>query len=240
MTVESYDLLGEYQTPAFQVGDVVECAMRGAVKIVGVTAGRIAWPTAKQSVGRKNATPAIVLYDCLVDAVQKESNRAICHLWGVTGQTVSQWRKVLGIGRSNPGTSRLHAEHYRDHVGEAMRRALLPALRSPERRAKISAAKLGKPRPDLSERNRSRRGAKLSDKARQHMKVAWQRHGFVGGKKGARAWTPAEDELVRTLPTAEAARLMGRTLASVGSRRRKLRANDQELTQHEPTQTSEE
>ena len=173
-------------------------------------------------------------------AVQKESNRAICHWWGVTGQTVSQWRKTLGVGRSNPGTSRLHAEHYRDHVGEAMHKALLPALRSPERRAKISAAKLGKPRPDLSERNRSRRGAKLSAGARQRMKEAWQKHGFVGGKKGARAWTPAEDELVRTLPTAEAARLMGRTLASVGSRRRKLRANDQELTQHEPTQTSEE
>lgn len=223
MAVENYELLSEYQTPAFQVGDVVECAMRGAVKIVGVTAGLIHWPTAKRIAGRKNATPAIVLYDCLIEAVKHESNRAICHCWGVTGQTVSQWRKVLGIGRSNPGTSRLHAAHYRDHVGEAMRKALLPALRSPERRAKISAAKLGKPRPDLSERNRSRRGTKLSVDARQRMKEAWQRHGFVGGKKGARAWTAAEDELVRTLPTAEAARLMSRTLASVGSRRRKLR-----------------
>ena len=223
MAVENYELLSEYQTPTFQIGDVVECAMRGAVKIVGVTAGLISWPTAKRNAGRKNATPAIVLYDCLVDAVQNESNRAICHWWGVTGQTVSQWRKALGIGRSNPGTSRLHAAHYRDHVGDAMHKALLPALRSPERRAKISAAKFGKPRPDLSERNRSRRGTKLSPEARQRMKEAWQQHGFVGGKKGARAWTAAEDELVRTLPTAEAARLMGRTLASVGSRRRKLR-----------------
>ena len=223
MAVASNELLGEYQTPAFQVGNVVECAVRGSVKIVGVTAGRIPWPTAKRITGRKNATPAIVLYDCLVNAVQQESNRAICYWWGVTGQTVSQWRKALGIGRSNLGTSRLHAEHYRDHVGEAMRKALLPALRSPERRAKISAAKLGKPRPDLSERNRSRRGTKLSADARQRMKEAWQRHGFVGGKKGARAWTAAEDELVRTLPTAEVVRLTGRTLASVGSRRRKLR-----------------
>lgn len=223
MAVASNELLGEYQTPAFQVGNVVECAVRGSVKIVGVTAGRIPWPTAKRITGRKSATPAIVLFDCLVDAVQKESNQAVCHWWGVTGQTVSQWRKALGIGRSNPGTSRLHAANYRDHVGEAMRKALLPALRSPERRAKISAAKLGKPRPDLSERNRLRRGAKLSTEARQRMKEAWQRHGFVGGKKGARAWTAAEDELVRTLPTAEVVRLTGRTLASVGSRRRKLR-----------------
>ena len=187
MAVASNELLGEYQTPVFQVGNVVECAVRGSVKIVGVTAGPIPWHTAKQINGRKSATPAIVLYDCLIDAVQNESNQAICHWWGVTGQTVSQWRKALGIGRSNPGTSRLHAAHYRDHVGEAMLKALLPALRSPERRAKISAAKLGKPRPDLSERNRSRRGAKLSAEARQHMKEAWQRHGFVGGKKGARA-----------------------------------------------------
>lgn len=38
MTVEQNELLDQYQIPAFQVGDVVECAMRGAVKIVGVTA----------------------------------------------------------------------------------------------------------------------------------------------------------------------------------------------------------
>ncbi len=69
----------------------------------------------------------------------------------------------------------------------------------------------------------------MSAKSRRRMSEAWQRHGFGGGKKGARAWTTAEDELVRTLTTAEAAKLTGRTLASVGSRRRKLRLRaDQE------------
>ena len=104
--------------------------------------------------------------------MKNESNHAVCYWWGVTGQTVTLWRKALGIGRSNPGTSKLHAANYRDHVGEAMRKAALPTLRSPERRAKIAAAKLGKPRPDVAERNKSKNGSVMSAESRRRMSEA--------------------------------------------------------------------
>ena len=123
MAVDRSQLLGSYQTPQFKSGDVVPCVLRGNVKVVGVTVARIPWPTGKRIDGRKNSTPAIILCDGLVDAVKNESNEAVCYWWGVTGQTVTLWRKALGIRRSNSGTSKLHAANYRDHVGEAMRKA---------------------------------------------------------------------------------------------------------------------
>ena len=104
--------------------------------------------------------------------MKNESNHAVCYWWGVTGQTVTLWRKALGIRRSNSGTSKLHAANYRDHVGEAMRKAALPTLRSPERRAKIAAAKLGKPRPDVAERNKSKNGSVMSAESRRRMSEA--------------------------------------------------------------------
>jgi tetratricopeptide (TPR) repeat protein len=43
----------------------------------------------------------------LVEAVRRESNLPVCHLWGVSPQTVSLGRKALGVGPVTPGTSRL-------------------------------------------------------------------------------------------------------------------------------------
>jgi hypothetical protein len=36
-------LLGEYETPRFSSGDVVECARRGDVRIVGLSSATIPW-----------------------------------------------------------------------------------------------------------------------------------------------------------------------------------------------------
>ena len=81
MAVESYDLFGEHQSPAFNLGDVVLCAMRGPVRIAGVTSARIPWPTGKRIEGRIGTTPAIILCDGLIDAVKNESNRTVCYWW---------------------------------------------------------------------------------------------------------------------------------------------------------------
>ena len=35
---------GPYRTPRFRYGSVVECAMQGDVRIVGLSNGRIPWP----------------------------------------------------------------------------------------------------------------------------------------------------------------------------------------------------
>ena len=37
-------LLGRYRTPRFHYGDVVTCALRGDMKIVGLSNARIPWP----------------------------------------------------------------------------------------------------------------------------------------------------------------------------------------------------
>lgn len=70
---ERFELLGKYKTPRFTYGDVVECEMRGEVKIVGLSTGRIPWPKCRSG---KRAR-AIILYGGLADAVRKESAKAV-------------------------------------------------------------------------------------------------------------------------------------------------------------------
>jgi hypothetical protein len=77
------------------------------------------------------------------------------------------------------------------------------------------------PRLALSGRREGRLGTPHSAEAWAKMSAAHRRRGTRPPKAG-RPWTGAEDELVRTLPAAEAARRTGRTLAAVSARRRGL------------------
>ena len=91
---DRFRLLGSYETPLFENGDVVFCERLGEVEIVGLTNARIPWPTGKRY---KTQKPAMILFDALAEAVRRESNIAVCHWWGVTPQTVWKWRKALGV-----------------------------------------------------------------------------------------------------------------------------------------------
>src|SRR4051794_19779646 len=64
--------------------------------------------------------------------------------WGVGMDTVWRWRKALGVGNTE-GTFRLKSAVHTEHLVDA--RAARPNLSSPERRAKIAAARRGKSRP---------------------------------------------------------------------------------------------
>src|SRR5262249_25716201 len=64
-------LLGSYATPAFDYGDVVTCARRGDVRIVGLSEAPIPWPIG-QRLPRGRAR-ALVLYGDLAEAVRRES-----------------------------------------------------------------------------------------------------------------------------------------------------------------------
>jgi hypothetical protein len=44
-------LLGTYSTPSFDYGDVVECARRGEVRIVGLSEAPIPWPIGQRLPG---------------------------------------------------------------------------------------------------------------------------------------------------------------------------------------------
>ena len=92
-----------------------------------------------------------------------------------------------------------------------------------ERRAKIAAAKRGKPRPAhvVEAIRRALQGKPLSAEARRKMSEAHRRRGTRPPKAG-RPWTAAEDRLLRQLRPPEVAELTRRTLRAVYDRRRDL------------------
>jgi hypothetical protein len=83
----------------------------------------------------------------------------------------------------------------------------------PVRRARIAAAKRGKPSPlhVVAAIARGHRGTHPGAEARRKMSAAHRRRGTRPPKAG-RPWTAAEDALVRTRRPKDAARLTGRTL----------------------------
>ena len=72
------------------------------VVIVGISDARIPWPIGKTKGGRDKGP---LVFDALGDAVRRKSNLAVCHWFGVTPQTVTKWRKALGVGRMTAGTT---------------------------------------------------------------------------------------------------------------------------------------
>src|SRR4051812_43075632 len=95
-------LFGPYATPVAPRRAVVPCEVRGEVVVVGLTDGRIPWP-----VGKRGRAKALVVFGGLARAVRTESATAVCHWWGVTAQTVTKWRKALGVPVLNDGSRRL-------------------------------------------------------------------------------------------------------------------------------------
>ena len=55
-------LLGSYAAPAFAVGDVVTCARRGEVRIVGLSSAPIPWPIGQTLPSRPAASRLTSLY----------------------------------------------------------------------------------------------------------------------------------------------------------------------------------
>jgi hypothetical protein len=216
--IERFRLLGTYHTPRFRYGRKVICEVRGEVVITGMTDSRIPWPIGKRGRGRHS----LVVYKGLAKAIRRESNLAICHWWGITPQTVSKWRKALGVEPTTEGTSRLHSEYTKEPWAVRAWAKAHAKARDPERRRKISEARRGKPRPPhvLEAMDRARRGMHHSEETRRKMSQTHRRRGTP--VPGTQVWTPEEDELVRTLPVEEVARRTGRSMSAVYTRRGRL------------------
>jgi hypothetical protein len=215
-------LYGPYRMPRCRVGRKLFCAVRGWVTVRKVSDGLIPWP--QTLVGRSKA---LILCGDLVKAVRHESNQAVAYHWGVTPQTVTVWRKALDVGPTNEGTHRLRSDYTREPWAEAARAKGQAKNADPARRAKLAAAKRGKPRPAhvVEAIVRANQARKVSAETRRKMSEAHRRRGTRPPKAGP-AWTSEEDELVRTLPPAEVAQRTGRSLGAVYDRRRTLRLPD--------------
>ncbi len=206
-----------YSTPRYEYGDTATDAIRGDVVIVKTSDAPIPWPMAKLPGGRK---PGLVVFDGLLIALRTESNVAICHWWGVTGQTVTKWRRLLGIDQKTPGALRLRQQRLTPVLNEARH---LIDYNAPERVQKIAAARTGKPRPKHVQAmlKTSRIGKPISAEHRQKLTEGFRRAG-VRPPKAGKPWTPDEDHAVRTLSAAEVVKTTGRTLQAVYDRRRLL------------------
>ena len=169
-------LFGPYRAPRFGYGDAVHCEARGDAVICATTDAPIPWP-----VGRRGRFRAIVVYGQLVDAVRRESAQAVAWWWGVSSQTVSAWRKALGVGAVTEGTRRLKRDHALGPAGDAARERAFEVIRDPERdaprREKIAEAKRGKPRPRhvIEAMRKGRNGKPHSEEARRKISEANRR-----------------------------------------------------------------
>jgi hypothetical protein len=211
---------GPYASPRFRLGSTVADSVRGDVVIVALSDTRIPWPLGRVN---GNSNRALILCGDLARAVRRESAQAIASWWGMTAQTVSKWRKALGVVGPTDGERELRAE-----LGRRNWKRVGPKLMSksqdPKRRAKIVAAKIGKPRsPSTVEKmRRAATGRKASSATKCAMSTTHR-------KRGTRppwlksAWTAADDALLAKLPSAQVAKRTDRTLQAVYQRRSLLR-----------------
>jgi hypothetical protein len=208
-------LRGPCKAPRCRVGKKLFCEIRGWVPVRRISAGRIPWPPT--IAGRSRA---FVLCGDLVKALRRESNQAVCYWWCVTPQTVTAWRKALGVPRGNEGTHRLAREWFlesvrADKLAEGQRNANSPAAN-----AKKGAAWLGKLPPPhvMAALRKANKGRPPSKEHRRKLSDAHRRHG-TRPPANMPDCTAREEALLGTMPDEHVAKRSGRTLVAVRCRR---------------------
>jgi hypothetical protein len=186
---------GPYGPPSVPKSGVLRCVLRGWLKVDGYSSGLIPWPRGKQG--------AFIVCGDLVKALRTESLAAVEYHWGVSHDTVSMWRKRLGIERFTPGTWRLFWN-------------VVNAARTPEARAKMSRQREGRKDP-MTKADRER----LRAIQRRPKPEAWKR--MMSEKMKRRCavlgpfekWLPEEAAMFGIVPDREIARITGRSLSAV-------------------------
>ena len=196
------------EAPRCRVGRVLTDNARGDVRVLRISDGRIPWPIGRRVGIGRGGKDNLVLTGALIDAVRRESNQAVAYWFGVGVNTVTAWRKALGVPRANEGTVELGREHFNEPWGKRVRRKGVDARR-------------GKPRPVhvIEAMRKGRTGKPHSADDRAKMSAAQKRR---TAHSWAKLWTRAEDRIVRTCSIAEAAERTGRTERAVLSRRHRL------------------
>ena len=139
---------------------------------MGITSDPIPWP-----IGQTKRAKTLVMFRDLAKALKKESATAICHWWGITEQTVTVWRKKLGISSGTLGSRKLRSAYGSHPEFRHVLEAAQAKLKDPARAAKISAALKGRPKPKHIREMllAARLGRKASEETKQKMREAHQR-----------------------------------------------------------------
>jgi hypothetical protein len=227
-------LFGPYKAPALQRGDKAFSHVRDyPVVIVGWSDARISWPRCRPLDPPRLGT-GLLIDDELARAIQHEAALAVSYWWGPHVSTVHHWRKVLGVTRkNNEGTHRLVlgtitktlAARFGD--GRSGHRGSSPfpargrtAVWTPEEMALLGAFS------DAEVAQRTGRSQPAVLKKREQL--GRPARTAQGGAYKGRFWSANEEKLVRTLPQQEAAKVTGRSLRAVLTRKKYLESRDAE------------
>jgi hypothetical protein len=149
----------------------------------------------------------------------------------MTPQTVTKWRKALGVPFANEGTLRFKVAFGKSPATQPALAAMHATLHDPKRAAKIAAAKRGKPRSPATLAKMKRHRHSATSKAK--MSAAARARAANGRPPWLNpGWSESENELLRTLSSADVAKRTGRTLTAVYSQRNKLGIGDGRTTRH--------
>jgi hypothetical protein len=189
-----YGKFGAYLSPVVVIGAFIPCELRGVVRIVGMSAGPIAWP-----IGEKNGQDALVIYKGLSRALNLETAEDVAAWWGIDEQAVQRWQS----GQREPLSAKpadVNSPGSQEEPQE-LRRAWQFADDDDQRQtAKATAA----------EPWRKKWFPPVVD---GHSHASFTRK---------RRWEPWEDDLVRTCPVLEVVRRTQRKKAAVWARRYRL------------------
>ncbi len=197
---------GPYYAPRTARGRFLVCELRGKVKVGGYSDAPIPWPR----IWRRRS---LIICGDLFRALKTESVYAVSYHWGLSRAIVSYYRQQLNIPRYNPGSHRLFREY------------IIESARTPEARAKLSAAREGK----LSTES-ARDRALLRRIQRQPKSKAWRRKMSERLRRRFdllgpyRKWTAKELALIGTMPDRQVARRTNRSLSAVRAKKFSLRA----------------
>ena len=195
---------GPYYPPRTDRGRFLVCELRGKVKVGGYSDAPIPWPRIWQR-------RSLVLCGDLVRGLRTESVLAVAYHWGLSRAIVSYYRQQFRIERYTLGSYRLF-------------RKTIDAARTPAARAKLVAAREGKPSlQSAASRERLRTIQSLPKPAefkRRESERLRRRFALLGPFP---RWTPDQIALIGTMQDREVARRTGHTLMAVRAKKFAIR-----------------
>jgi hypothetical protein len=223
-------LFGPYKAPPLKRGDRAFCLVRDyPVVVIGWSDALISWPRCLR-LDPPRLGCGLLIDDELARAIRHEAALVVAYWWGVHVSTVLNWRKALGVTRTNnEGTHRLVlgaiAQTLKVRFGEGsscsgqggsspFAARGRPAVWTPQEIALLGALSDA----EVAQQTGRSPNAVMKKRAQLGRAALTARYGLYH----RRFWRAEEDEAVRTLSPQEAAQVTGRTLRAVYHRKQHL------------------